>query len=196
MELFKRLVVQSDILKGKFEKVYPITKLEDSGPIEILIENARDYFLDLRQSYLNIKFKVANSDGSNLAVYTKAGLLNYPIALLFQQEDALLNGNVISSSTNTCAYWIMLEVLLGYDHGVKNSCLATGLYSKETVMKMDLVAVDGANSGLKARTQYIKESKIVEMSGLLHCNLVNSDCLLLNGLPLKIALHRQRKVLY
>ena len=48
LELFKRLVVQSDVLNEKFEKIYPNTKLGDSGPIEFLIENATDYFLDLR----------------------------------------------------------------------------------------------------------------------------------------------------
>ena len=48
LELFKRLVVQSDVLNEKFEKIYPITKLGDSGPIEFLIENATDYFLNLR----------------------------------------------------------------------------------------------------------------------------------------------------
>ena len=61
LEYFKRPVVQSDILNGKFEKIYPITKLEDSGPIEFLTENATDHFLDLRQSYLNIKFKVVRT---------------------------------------------------------------------------------------------------------------------------------------
>ena len=35
-----------------------------------------------------------------------------------------------------------------------------GLYSKDLLTKMDLVAVDGANGGLKARTQYIKKKKI------------------------------------
>ena len=59
LELFKRPVVQSNILNVTFEKIYPITKLEDSGPIEFLIENTTDHFLDLKQSYLNIKFKVA-----------------------------------------------------------------------------------------------------------------------------------------
>ena len=57
---------------------------------------------------------------------------------------------------------------------------------------MGLATVDGANSGLKARTQYIKESKLVEVSGLLYYDLVNSDRLILSGLPLKIVLHRQR----
>lgn len=64
-----------------------------------------------------------------------------------------------------------------------------GLYSKGAVTKKDLVAMDSANGGLKARTQYIKESKLVEVSGLLHCDLVNSDRFLLNGIPLKIVLH-------
>ena len=48
LELFKRLVVQGDISNEKFEKIYPITKLGDSGPIDFLIENAAGYFLDLR----------------------------------------------------------------------------------------------------------------------------------------------------
>ena len=34
LELFKCPVVQSDTVNDKLEKIYPITKLEDSGPIE------------------------------------------------------------------------------------------------------------------------------------------------------------------
>ena len=148
--------------------------MEDFGPIEFLIENATDCFLDLRQSYLNIKLKVANSDGSNLAADAKAGL-GYPVVSLFQQVDVLLNGTLISSSTNTYAYRAMLEFLLGYDHGAKNSYLTMGLYSKGTASKMDLMTVDDGNEGLKARAQYIKESKMVEVSGLWHCDLVSPD---------------------
>ena len=67
----------------------------------------------------------------------------------------------------------MLQVLLGYDQGAKNSYLAMGLYSKDTTTKMDLMALDGTNGGLKTRTHYVKESKSVEVSGLLHYDLVN-----------------------
>ena len=69
--------------------------------------------------------------------------------------------------------------------------LTLGLYSKGTVSKMNLMTLDDGKDGLKARTQYIKERELVEMSGLLHCDVVNSNCLLLNDLPLKIVLHRQ-----
>ena len=113
LELFKHPVVQSDILNGKFEKIYLITKLEDPGPIEFLIENATDRFLNLRQSYQNIKFKVVNSNGSSLVADIKTGSSNCPIASLFQQVDVPLNVNLISSSTNTYAYRAILEVLLG-----------------------------------------------------------------------------------
>ena len=47
-------------------------------------------------------------------------------------------------------------------------------------------------NGLKARTKYIKERKMLQVSGLLHCDLVTSDRLLLNCLSLKIVFHRRR----
>ena len=135
LELLKRPVVQSDVLNGKFEKIYPITKLEDSGSIEFLIENAKDHFLYLVQSYLNIKFKVVNSDSSNLAADAKTGLVNYLIASLCLQVDVLLNGNLICSSTNTYAYRAMLEVILEYNQGAKISYLTMGSTAKTQQQK-------------------------------------------------------------
>ena len=129
---FKRPTLQSDILNGKLEKIYPIAKLQDSKPIKFLIENVMDYFLGLRQSYLNIKFRVGNSNGSNLAADAKVGLVNYAIASLFQQVNVFFNGNLTSRSTNTFAYRAMLEVLLGDDRGAKNSYLSMGCYGKDT----------------------------------------------------------------
>ena len=50
-----------------------------------------------------------------------------------------------------------------------------GLCSKDTTTRLGLVTGDGSDSKLKARSQYIKESKLVEeVSGLLHCDLVSS----------------------
>lgn len=47
--LFKRPAAQSDILIGKFEKIYTIPNLEDSRQIKFLIENATYNILDLRK---------------------------------------------------------------------------------------------------------------------------------------------------
>ena len=136
---------------------------------------------------------MVNSNSSNLAADTKAGSVNYLMASSFQQVDVLLNGNLISSSTNTYIYRAMLEFLLGYDQEVKKSYLSMVCYGKDTATKMELMAVDGANGGLKARAQCVKERELAEMSGPLHCNLVSLDRLLLTGLPSKIVFHQQRE---
>ena len=64
---------------------------------------------------------MVNSDSSNLAAEAKARLVNYPIASLFQQVDVLLDGNLISSSTNTYPYRAILEVLSGYEQVAKTT---------------------------------------------------------------------------
>lgn len=142
LEIFKRPVIQSDILNGKLEKIYSITKLEDSGLIEFPIENMTNHFFDFWQNCLNIKFQMVNSDGSNLVTDGKAGIVNY--ASLFQQVDVLLNGNLISISTSTYAYRAMLDILLGYDQGAKSSCqwMVLKLDSKQQRKQIERQQVD------------------------------------------------------
>ena len=79
--------------------------------------------LRLETCYLNIEFKVENKDVSNLAADVKASLVSYAIVSSFRQVDVFLNGKLISNSRNAHAYRSMLEVLLGYDQGAKNSYL-------------------------------------------------------------------------
>ena len=56
-DLFTPAFVQSDIEHGYFEDIFPITKLDDTGPVEFLVENATDKFLDLANTYLKLKLK-------------------------------------------------------------------------------------------------------------------------------------------
>ena len=43
----------------------PSSKFEDSGPIEFVIDNATDKFLDLNNSFLKVKCKIAKANGQN-----------------------------------------------------------------------------------------------------------------------------------
>ena len=89
--------MQSDIESGRYEDIYPITKLEDNGPIEFGIDNASDKFLDLNNSFLKVKCKTTKANGQNLADADKVSVINYPVSSLFSQVDILLGGKVISS---------------------------------------------------------------------------------------------------
>ena len=54
-DLFTPAFVQSDIESGTFEEVYPITKLEDNGPVEFVIKNSTDKFIDIVNTYIRMK---------------------------------------------------------------------------------------------------------------------------------------------
>ena len=101
IDLFTPAFVQSDIESGRYEDIYPIIKLEDNGPVEFVIDNASDKFLDLNNSFLKVKCKITKANGQNLADADKVSVINYLVSFLFSQVDILLGGKAISSSTNT-----------------------------------------------------------------------------------------------
>ena len=104
--------VQSDIKSGRCKNIYPINKLEDNGPIEFVIDNTSDKFLDLNNSILKVKCKITKANGQNLAEADKVSVINYPVSSLFSQVDILLGGKVMSSSAITYPYKAYIETLL------------------------------------------------------------------------------------
>ena len=190
-DLFTPAFVQSDIEHGYFEDIFPITKLDDSGPIEFLLENATDKFLDLANTYLKLKLKIVKGDGSDTAEIDKVTPINYIVSSLFSQVDINLGGRVVSMSTNTYSYRSIIETLLNFGSDAKKSQLSMAMYTKDQAGRLD--DVDPArNSGLSERFEHFKGSRTVEIYGRIHSDLFNQGRLILNGLPLKIVMHRNK----
>ncbi|XP_066926649.1 uncharacterized protein F54H12.2-like [Clytia hemisphaerica] len=160
-DLFTPAFVQSDIQSGTFEEIYPITKLEDNGPLEFSIKNATDMFIDFANTYLRIKVRLLKGDGTLHAVTDKASFVNYPIASLFSQLDVYLGGTLVSSSNNTYAYRSIIETLLNYGPDAKESQFEMGLFSKDTAGELDETDPAKDNEGLKTRASYTNEKKNV-----------------------------------
>ena len=192
-DIFTPAFVQTDIEHGTYEDVFPLSKLDDNGPIEFLMENATQKFLDLVNTYLSISCKVVKGDGTDLAATDKVTLINYPIASLFSQVDINLGGTVISSSANTYAYRAFLETLINHGKEAKGTQLTMGLYSKDTAGHMDETDPDKDNVGLQTRYAYTSESKVVELSGRIHSDIFNQGRVILNGLSVKIVFHRNKE---
>ena len=81
-DLFTPAFVQSDIERSKFEEIYPITKLDDGGPVEFTIKNSSDKFIDFVNTYLRLKVRLLKADGTQLAETDTVHFINYPIASL------------------------------------------------------------------------------------------------------------------
>ena len=175
-DLFTPSFVQSDIQHGYYEELFPISNLDDSGPVEFNVDNATDKFIDPANSYLKMKLKIVKTDGSNLDAGENVGPVNYIFGSLFSQVDVKLGGSIISSSSNTYSYRAIFETLLNYGKEAKQSQLQMGLYSKDPTVNVN----------------YFADSQVVEVCGRLHNDLFNQGRLILNALPLRITLHRNK----
>ena len=66
-----------------------------------------------------------------------------------------------------------------------------GMYTKDQAERHD--DIDPArNTGLSERFQYFKASQTVEVYGRIHSDIFNQGRLIVNGLPLKIIMHRNK----
>ena len=184
--------VQSDIESGRYEDIYPITKLEDTGPIEFVIDNASDKFLDLNNSFLKVKCKITIANGQNLAEADKVSVINYPVSSLFSQVDILLDRKFISSLTNIYPYRAYIETVLNYSKEAKNTQLGMGLFYKDTAGHFDELDPTSDNTSLNKRHEFGKLSKTMFLQGRVHSDIFNQDKLLLNGLPLKVTFQRHK----
>ena len=177
-DLFTPPFVQSDIQHGYFENVFPISKLNDHGPVEFIVENSSDKFIDLANANLNLKVQILKGDGKKLDDKDDVDTVNYIFGSIFNQVDVNLGGSIVSTSNNTYSYRAYLETLLNFGRDAKKSQLQMGLYYKDPT----------GNDG----NEYFKKSQVVELCGQLHCDMFHQGRLLLNALPLKITLHRNK----
>ena len=191
-DLFTPAFVQSDIESSTFEEIYPITKLDDGGPVEFTIKNASDKFIDFVSTYLRLKVKILKSDGTAHAETDKASLVNYPIASIFNQLDVYLDGTLITSSNNTYAFRSIIETILNYGTDAKKSQLEMGLFTKDTALHLEETDPAKENLGLRARNQYTEKSKVTELIGRLHTDLCNQGRLIVNGLPIRLVFHKSK----
>ena len=189
--LFDPPLVQTDIEEGQYEDVYPLGKLEDTGPIEFNVESAIK-FVDLASSYLKLKLQIVNSDGSLITTDSNVTFSNNIISTLFEQVDVYLGGHLVTSSTSMYSYRAMFEVLLNYSSQSKNDQMQLGMYYKDTSGHMSETDPAKSNSGLTSRHTLTKKSAVVEVIGRIHADIFNQGRLILNSLPLRILFHRQK----
>ena len=86
-DVFTPAFVQTDIRQGVYEDVYPISKLSDNGPVEFVVENASEMFLDLANTYFKISLKIVKADGTNLdGGDDRVAPVNYTCELCFARR--------------------------------------------------------------------------------------------------------------
>ena len=85
------------------EKINPINSLDGTQVMEFLVKGNED-FIDLHNCYIQLKIRVKNTNGTNLAENKEIGCINYPIYALFEQVDVYLDNDIVSNTSNYKGY--------------------------------------------------------------------------------------------
>ena len=133
-----------------------IATIIENGPIEFNIPGSGEDYLDLANTYLHIRVKIVETDGTDIAADAGVGPVNLFLHSLFSQVDVQLNDKLVTSSASIYAHRAYLETLLNYGKPARESQSTSSLWYNDTATHMDnrnVVDEDGQSSNVYSRKQ-------------------------------------------
>ena len=196
LDLFTVPNTQVEMNKGFWEDVDPVSSIGASYTIEFLCAANSDVYTNLANSYIHVKAKITNANGTNLANTAQVGPVNLWMHALFSQVEVYLNNKLVTPSSTSYPYQACMETVLNFSKDAKASHLIPALFYKDEAGKMDVAnppadAAD-ANKRLRERHAHTSESKSVAMEGRIHSDLFVQDRYILGAVPIKIKMIRSR----
>ena len=197
LDLFTVPATQVEMNKGFWEDIDPVSSVGSSDTIEFVCAANSDIYTDLANSYLHVKAKIVNGDGTNLAGTAQVGPVNLWMHALFSQVEVYLNNKLVTPSSTSYHYRAYMETVLNFSKDAKTSHLISVLFYKDQAGKMGAVnpLADAAevNKSLKERHAHTSQSKSVAMEGRIHSELFAQDRYILGAVPpIKIKIVRSR----
>jgi hypothetical protein len=206
-DIFSVPSTQNSIEEGYFQEYRPITPIIERAPIEFLIPGQTMEYLDLSFTTLHLQVMICKIDGTNLdaenieyrnsqnvLVPAVPGSIVAPINnfmhSLFNNVQVSLNKKCITSTSNLYHYRAYIENLLNYGNEAKKSHLSSIIWEKDMAGNMDVLTE--RNEGFSKRKKMFSNSKIVDVEGVLHCDLFTQNKHLPNGIELMIKLFRNK----
>lgn len=192
LDLFSVPPVNTSMERGDYVTYLPVSTITENGPLEFHVSASTDEYIDLGRTYLFIKAKVTNKDGSSLDANEKVVPVNLFLHALFSQVDVHLRDTLVSPSVNTYAYKAYLETLLSYGTDAKETYLSSELWvtDRGNMNENDPYDENITNDGMKKRSEFIAGSKSVELMGRIHSDIFQQDRYLLNGMDMHVKLIR------
>ena len=183
--LFQKPLVEEGIDSYQFVEYRPSSTLSEGSSFEFHIPGLGALYTDWSTSRLVLKVRMTQADGTAPPNPNTGAPVNLTLHSLFRQVDVLVDGKNITSEVGiNYPYKSILEIILFYGMGIKESELQSEMYFKDTG-DMDAVP-PGNNSGLMARAGFFGTGAVTQMTGPLKIDLTQQSRLLLNGVPVII----------
>lgn len=192
LDIFCVPYTQHSITKNTYHEIHPISAITGTAPIEFHLSGSSEEYIDLNDTYLYVRAKIVNADGSDLDVDAEVGFVNYPGCSLFSQVDIQLGDRLVTQASNTYPYRGVIECLLNYSPETLNSQFAAALFVKDTAAHMEVTDPEGTNDGLKQRSANTVLSSTVDIITPIHSDMFFQEKLLINGVDIKIKFVRAK----
>lgn len=167
----------------------PVVQIKEHNPIEFIIPGSGTQYINLKETLLHIKVKVTQVVDDEKAEKEPAGLINLPLHSLWEEVEVNLQQKNISPSSKNYAYKALVETLLSFDRGAKESQLQAAGYYKDTPDAIDGAhPITGGNTGLATRYGLTKNGQTADFIGPLHADVCQQNRLILNGVEIQIKL--------
>uniref|UniRef100_A0A1I8I4M6 Beta-ureidopropionase n=1 Tax=Macrostomum lignano TaxID=282301 RepID=A0A1I8I4M6_9PLAT len=156
-------------------EVHPVASVENASVVEFRIVGG-ETFIDLNDIDLEIKARVKQSNGTNLAADSNVAPVNYVLESMFKNVTLTINGTHVESSNNNHAYKAYIRTCLNYGHDSKTNQLRMMGYAKDAGGQMAVVG----NPGFVARKAMAANSRTFHLYGPLSLDFfVTNDRMLL-----------------
>ena len=167
---------------------HPIASLDSyHAPIEFTIPPHTEFYTDLSQTYLYVKFRILKETGEDLATDSKVYPVNNLFHSMFSGIDLYLNNKLVTKNSDTYPYRAYIENLFSYGSDVKeNQLKAAEFWYEDEPKKFE----DITDAAITARGTSVGQSKVVELQGRLHLDLAMQEKYLPNGIEMKLRLSR------
>ena len=136
LDLFSLPPTQNSLKRVHFVEHRPLSGIIKNSPIDIVIPGSQDY-VDLKRCNLNVKFRLTHENGTPIESAEEVSIINFLSNTLWNQVDVLLNGQLVSQSTNNFGYRAMFELLTQYGRAAKETRMQAGGYYKDNAGFMD-----------------------------------------------------------
>ena len=172
-------------------EIRPISQISGGhAPVEFNLGGEGPDYIDLARSKLKVKLKIVHVDATSsaLAKAEPAVPVNLALHSLWNQVDVSLGGRLMTQATGMYPYKSMIQTLLNYGKGAKESQLLSQGFYYEAGKNMDTQTVAG-NIAVAAKVPLFEESKVVDLEGPLLEDVFHMNRFLLNNIDVSLKLY-------
>ena len=185
LALFQSGPIEKAIQETTWINHRPVSQISNNSIIEFNINGTSSHYVLLSKTRLHVKVRLLKDDGEPVASTDNVALVNLSLHSLFRQVDIMLNQQNITTGVGVnYAYKAIIDTLLNYDHGEKDSMLQSEGYFKDSGFSMNNTQTNAGHVQRRNLTKY----GVADLEGVLHMDVAQQPKAIPNGVQITVKL--------